>query len=52
MAYTRGSSTNIIVGAAALFTFGTELTDTDLPAYAAATSMRDTLQDDSTTRTR
>lgn len=48
MAYTRGSSTNIIVGAAALFTFDTELTDGDLPAYADGTSMRDTLQDDST----
>lgn len=48
MAYTRGSSTNIIVGAAALFTFNQELTDGDLPAYADGTSMRDTLQDDGT----
>lgn len=48
MAYTRGSSTNIIVGAAALFTFSTELEDTDIPAYAVGTSMRDTLQDDGT----
>jgi len=48
MAYTRGSSTNIIVGAAALFTFGTEMADSDLPAYADGESMRDTLQDDNT----
>ena len=34
MAYTRGTSTNIIVGAAALFTYNDgELADTDLPAY-------------------
>lgn len=47
MAYTRGSSSNIIVGAAALFTYeaGT-LTDADLPAYANGTSFRDTLTDD------
>jgi hypothetical protein len=47
MAYTRGSSSNIIVGAAALFTFeeGT-LTDSDLPAYVAGTSYRETLSDD------
>jgi hypothetical protein len=36
MAYTRGTSTNIIVGAAALFTYNDgELADTDLPAYEA-----------------
>jgi hypothetical protein len=36
MAYTRGTSTNIIVGAAALFTYEAGvLTDTDLPAYQA-----------------
>jgi hypothetical protein len=36
MAYTRGTSTNIIVGAAALFTYEAgELTDSDLPAYQA-----------------
>jgi len=48
MAYTRGTSANIIVGAAALFTYeaGT-LTDSDLPAYATATSYKDTLSDDS-----
>jgi hypothetical protein len=47
MAYTRGSSANIIVGAAALFTYeaGT-LTDADLPNYADNVSFKDTLQDD------
>ncbi len=47
MAYTRGSSSNIIVGAAALFTYeaGT-LTDADLPAYVEDVSFKDTLQDD------
>jgi hypothetical protein len=36
MAYTRGTSTNIIVGAAALFTYNAGvLTDADLPAYEA-----------------
>jgi len=46
MAYTRGSSTNIIVGAASLFTYGTTLTDADLPAYTAAQSFREDLSDD------
>jgi hypothetical protein len=47
MAYTRGSSNNIIVGAAALFTYeaGT-LTDADLPAYATGTSFKETLSND------
>ena len=47
MAYTRGSSSNIIVGAAALFTYenGT-LTDSDLPAYVDNVSFKDTLSDD------
>jgi hypothetical protein len=47
MAYTRGSSSNIIVGAAALFTYeaGT-LTDADLPAYVEDVSFKETLQDD------
>lgn len=47
MAYTRGTSANIIVGAAALFTYeaGT-LTDADLPAYETATSFKETLSDD------
>ena len=54
MAYTRGTSTNIIVGAAALFTYnGGELTDADLPAYEAEGALgnttgtyRETLADD------
>lgn len=59
MAYTRGSSSNIIVGAAALFAYdsgpigqttGGQITDAqadlDLPDYVAATSYKDTLQDD------
>jgi hypothetical protein len=46
MAYTRGSSTNIIVGAASLFTFGTTLTEADLPAYTTAQSFREDLSDD------
>jgi hypothetical protein len=59
MAYQRGSSTNIIVGAAALFTYDTgpigktvsgALTDaqanTDLPALVDGTSYRTTLSDD------
>lgn len=59
MAYTRGSSTNIIVGAAALFTYEagpigqtpTGITDTqallDLPAYVDGESYKDTLAADS-----
>lgn len=44
--YSRGSNTNIIVGAAALFTYENgELTDADLPAYVADESYRDTLTD-------
>ena len=40
MAYTRGTSTNIIVGAAALFTYEAGvLTDADLPAYQAEGSV-------------
>lgn len=47
MAYTRGTSNNIIVGAAALFTFEAgELTNADLPAYAINTSYKDTLSND------
>jgi len=47
MAYTRGTSNNIIVGAAALFTHNDGvLTDADLPAYEAATSFRESLSDD------
>jgi hypothetical protein len=47
MAYTRGSSSNIIVGAAALFTYEDGLlTDADLPAYADGISFKETLDDD------
>ena len=47
MAYTRGSSNNIIVGAAALFTHEAGvLTDAALPAYVAGTSFKDTLESD------
>ena len=47
MAYTRGSSNDIIVGAAALFTYEAgSLTDAALPAYVAGDSYKDTLQDD------
>ncbi len=47
MAYTRGSSSNIIVGAAALWTYeaGT-LTDADLPALVEDTSFKETLSAD------
>jgi hypothetical protein len=44
MAYTRGSSANIIVGAAALFTYEAgQLSDTDLPEYVDGVSYRETL---------
>jgi hypothetical protein len=47
MAYTRGSSNNIIVGAAALFTHEEGvLTDVALPAYVAGTSYKTTLSND------
>jgi hypothetical protein len=51
MAYTRGSSANIIVGAAALFTYepaagASQLTEADLPAYTADVSYKTTLSDD------
>jgi hypothetical protein len=47
MAYTRGSSSNIIVGAAALFTYEDGvLTDADLPAYVSGTRYVDTLSND------
>ena len=47
MAYTRGSSANIIVGAAALFTYEAgELSDADLPAYTDDVSYRETLSND------
>jgi hypothetical protein len=44
MAYSRGSSANIIVGAAALFTYEQgQLTDADLPALVDGTSLKTTL---------
>ena len=44
MAYTRGSSNDIIVGAAALFTYEDgALADADMPAYVAGDSYKDTL---------
>jgi hypothetical protein len=47
MAYTRGSSSNIIVGAAALFTYEDGLlTDADLPIYVDEESFKETLDDD------
>jgi hypothetical protein len=47
MAYTRGSSSNIIVGAAALFTYEDGLlTDADLPAYVDDVSFKETLDGD------
>jgi hypothetical protein len=47
MAYTRGSNANIIVGAAALFTYDLgPLTDADLPAYVSGTSYKTTVSND------
>lgn len=51
MAYSRGSSANIIVGAAALFTYepvggATQLTEADLPDVVEDVTYKDTLQDD------
>jgi hypothetical protein len=47
MAYTRGSNANIIVGAAALFTYEDgNLTDDLLPDYVAGDSYRETLADE------
>lgn len=46
MAYTRGTSANIIVGAAALFTYENgELSAGDMPAYVDGVSYKDTLED-------
>ena len=45
MAYTRGTSTNIIVGAAALFVADTTLTPNTLESFVADESFRDTLSD-------
>jgi hypothetical protein len=51
MAYSRGSSNNIIVGAAALFTYNDGALEgtvggNSLPAFEAATSYKETLADD------
>jgi hypothetical protein len=46
MAYTRGTSTNIIVGAAALFVADTTLDADLLVAFDANESFKDTLSDD------
>jgi hypothetical protein len=47
MAYTRGNSSQIIVGAAALFTYENGLlTDADLPAYVEDVSYKTTLSND------
>jgi hypothetical protein len=46
MAYSRGTSTNIIVGAAALFVADTTLTPATLEAYVGNESFRETLSDD------
>ena len=47
MAYQKGTSTNIIVGAAALFTYEDgELTNSALPAYEDGVSYKDTLSEE------
>ena len=46
MAYSRGTSNNIIVGAAALFLADTTLTPGTLTGFDASESFRDTLSDD------
>lgn len=47
MAYTRGTSANIIVGAAALFTFESgEMTDADLPTATTDVAYKETLSND------
>jgi hypothetical protein len=45
MAYTRGDSTNIIVGAASFFIADTTLDSTTLPTFVADESYRETLAD-------
>ena len=45
MAYSRGTNTNIIVGAAALFIADTTLTPSGLEAFVGNESFRDTLAD-------
>ena len=46
MSYSRGSSTNIIVGAAALFVADTTLTPSTLEAFSTEVSFRETLSND------
>ena len=46
MAYSRGTSTNIIVGAAALFVADTTLTPSTLENFSTEVSFRETLSDD------
>lgn len=51
MAYTRGNSSQIIIGAAALFTYeptvgANQLTEADLPNYVTDVSYKETLSDD------
>ena len=46
MAYSRGTSTNIIVGAAALFVADTTLTPSTLESFVSNESFRDTLSDE------
>lgn len=47
MAYTRGTSANIIVGAAALFTYELgELSDAAIPAYEDDVSLKESLETD------
>jgi hypothetical protein len=48
MAYTRGTSTNIIVGAAALFVADTTLTPSTLETPVSSASMKTTLSNDVT----
>ena len=48
MAYSRGTSTNIIVGAAALFVADTTLTPSTLEAFVGSESFKETLADDAT----
>jgi hypothetical protein len=47
MAYTRGDSTNIIVGAASFFVADTTLDQATLPAFVTDESYRETLSDES-----
>ena len=46
MAYTRGTSNNIIVGAAALFVADTTLTPSTLEAFVSSESFKETLADE------